>query len=332
VTTTVRRDALAGLPPAALRILAAGGADALADVLLLAVRVLGCDQLVLREAAGGRVLARGQAAGVPRPRDLAACWVLDAPVRRRGEVLAVLTADADEPFTADGAAALTALTDTIALALAAGRADAAVAGGIRQAGQAVLDAEADRAQLAASLDARVAHDLVALQYTAERVSEGRADAGDLHEPARAALTSYRLAQRDVRSHALQAGLRAALAEIAARAAADRPDDGQPALRVEVTIDDPRLDGLPPPIAVTLERVAEAVLRGATGRASLRVAVEGQTVKLRADSADIAYDASELDRWNRRVLALGGLLRADPDGVEVTLPAASEGCHDDGSDL
>src|SRR6185436_3928686 len=98
--------------------------------------------------------------------------------------------------------------------------------------------------------------------------------------------AYRLAQRDVRSHALQAGLRAALAEVAGRAAADRPDDGQPALRVTVVADDPALDRLSPPIAVTLERVAEALLRGATGQASLRAAVEDRTVKLRADSADI----------------------------------------------
>jgi hypothetical protein len=164
------------------------------------------------------------------------------------------------------------------------------------------------------------------------VSEGRGTAADLQEPARAALAAYRLAQRDVRAHALQAGLRAALAEVAERAAADRPDDGQPPLRVEVFADDPRLDELPPPIALTVERVAQAVLRGATGRASLRAAVEGRTVKLRADSAEIAYDASELDRWNRRVQALGGLLQTDPNGAELTLPAASEGSHDDGPDL
>jgi hypothetical protein len=332
VTTTVPGTALAGLLPATVRLLAAGGDAAVSDVLLLAVQALGCDELVLRDAAGARVVGRAQGSDVPQPRRPGERWALDAPVRLRGEVLAVLTAAAGEPFTAERATALTALADAIGLALAAGRADAAADRTSRQAGQAVLDAEADRAQLAASLDERFAHDLVALHYTAERVREGRADPADLREPARAALTAYRLAQRDVRSHALQAGLRAALAEVAGRAAADRPDDGQPPLRVEVTADDPRLDELPPPIAVTVERVAEALLRGATGRASLRAAVEGPTVKLRADSADIAYDASELDRWNRRVEALGGLMRADSEGVELTLPAASEGSHDDGPDL
>ena len=332
MTTTVPGTTFAGLLSATVRLLAAGGDDAIADVLQLAVHALGCDEMVLRDAAGGRVVTRAQSAQVPQPRQPADRWALDAPVRRRGELFAVLTAAGAEPFTAERATALTALADTIGLAMAAARSDAAAARTRRQAGQAVLDAEADRAQLAASVDDRVAHDLVALHYTAERVRAGLADPADLREPARAALAAYRLAQRDVRSHALQAGLRAALAEVASRAAADRPDDGQPGLRVTVTADDPRLDQLSPPIAVTLERVAEALLRGATGQASLRAAVEGRTVKLRADSADIAYDASELDRWNRRVEALGGLLRADPDGVELTLPAASEGSHDDGPDL
>src|SRR4051812_48988858 len=127
--------ALAGLLPATVRLLAAGGADAVADVLQLAVQALGCDELVLRDAGGGRVVGRAQGTGVPRPRDPAQRWALDAPVRRRGEVLAILTAAAGTPFTADRAAALTALADAVGLALAAGRADASAAATRRQAGQ-----------------------------------------------------------------------------------------------------------------------------------------------------------------------------------------------------
>src|SRR3954453_21868388 len=247
----VPRTALAGLLPAAVRLLAARGGGAVPDVLLLAAQALGCDEVVLRDPAGGRVVGRAQGSEVPRPRDPSARWALDAPVRRRGEVLGVLTAAAAEPFTADRAAAFTALADVLGLAVAAARADAAEAETRRHSGQAVLDAEADRAQLAASLSDRVAHDLVALHYTAERVSEGRAEPADLNEPARAALTAYRLAQRDVRAQALQGGLGAALADRAGRGAADRPDDGQPPLRVAVLAEDPRLDELPPPIAVTV---------------------------------------------------------------------------------
>src|SRR5881398_315422 len=145
--------ALAGLLPATVRMLATGGVDAVADVLVLAVQALGCNELVLRDAGGGRVVGRAQGPAVPRPRDVAQRSALDAPVRCRGDVLAVLTAAAPDPFTAERAAAFTALADVLGLALAAGRADAAAVGPRRQAGQAVLDAEADRAQLAASLNA-----------------------------------------------------------------------------------------------------------------------------------------------------------------------------------
>jgi hypothetical protein len=333
VTTVVPRagTAAAGLLPAAVRLLCSGGAEVVHDVLQLSAQALGCDELVLRDAASHGVLARAQVSAGPLPREDRQRWGLDAPVRRRGSVLAVLTATAGDPFTAEQAAALTALADTLGLALAAecGHDPAAAR---RQAGQAVLDSEADRAQLATALHDRVARDLVALHYTAELVRQGKAAPGDLREPARAALTAYRQAQRDLRTHALEAGLRSALAELGTRVAADRPDDGQPPLRLTIRANDPQLDELPPPVAVTIERVAEAVLRGATSQASVFAAVEGQTVKLRVDSADIACDASEMDRWNRRVSALGGLLRSDPDGVTLTLPAATEGSHDDGPHL
>jgi len=323
--------ALARLLPAAARLLCAGGSEAVRDVLQLSAQALRCDELVLRDASGAGVVARAQTGAVPVQRADADRWALDAPVRRQGLVLAVLTATAGEPFTAERAAALTALADVLGLALAAARADDDTAAR-RQAGQAVLDSEADRAQLATALHDRIAHDLVALQYTAEQVREGKAAPGDLREPARAAVSAYRQAQRDLRAHALEAGLRSALAELASRVAADRPDDGRPPLRVTIQANDAELDELPPPVAVTVERVAESLLRGASGRASVWAAVRDQTVKLRVDSADIACDASELDRWNRRVHALGGHLRTDSGGVELSLPAATEGSHDDGPHL
>ncbi|HET6818522.1 MAG TPA: histidine kinase [Mycobacteriales bacterium] len=332
MTTVVpRASALAGLLPAVVRLLCAAGAEAVDDVVQLSAQALGCEELVLRDAGGPGVVARAQPSLVPSPRHDRQRWALDAPVRRRGSVLAVLTATAGEPFTPERASALTAVADVLALALAADRSDEPV--DLRRlAGQAVLDSEADRAQLATALHDRVAQDLVALQYTAEQISAGKAAPGDLREPVRTAVTAYRQAQRDLRAHALEAGLRSALAELGRRVAADRPDDGQPPLRVTIRANDALLDELPPPVAVTVERVAEAVLRGATSRASVFAAVEGESVKLRVDSADIACDASEMDRWNRRVSALGGLLRSDPDGVTLTLPAATEGSHDDGPHL
>jgi hypothetical protein len=115
----------------------------------------------------------------------------------------------------------------------------------------------------------------------------------------------------------------------------------PELRLSVRAEDPELDRLPPPIAVTVQRVAELALRGATGRASVTAFCTGSEVKLDVESAEIAYDASELSRWARRALALGGDLQLRPDGVELSLPAElspagsatqCEGRHDDGSDL
>lgn len=104
--------------------------------------------------------------------------------------------------------------------------------------------------------------------------------------------------------------------------------------VAVTVDaaDPALDALPPAIALTVQRVAEVLVRSAQGPVRLRATVTDSTVKLVAESADIAYDAGELARWERRVRALGGALWSGPDGVELNLPAASEGSHDDGPDL
>jgi hypothetical protein len=71
--------------------------------------------------------------------------------------------------------------------------------------------------------------------------------------------------------------------------------------------------------VTAQRVAEAALRGAVGQASIRASFDGLRVKLCVESAEIAYDASELDRWGRRASALGGHLRLRLDGVELDLP-------------
>jgi signal transduction histidine kinase len=198
--------------------------------------------------------------------------------------------------------------------------------------RAVLDDEADRARIAAALRDRVGDVLVALGYSASRVADGRADAASLAEPVRAALTAFRHAQRELRAHALEGGLRAALAELAAGRHGDRLDDGLPMVHVQVEATDPALDLLPPAIAVTVQRVAETSLRGATGTIRLCAAIDGSMVKLYVDSADIAYDAGELGRWERRVRALGGHLWPGPDGVELSLPAASEGSHDDRPDL
>ena len=313
----------------AARLLAAGGIGALGEVLAGAVGVLGCDSLVLRGPDLAHVLARSEPVG-PRKADRE-LWVLDAPVRVEGRMLGVLTAAAPAPFTAAVASSLTAYADLIALTLAAAPAD----GALSEAGRAVLDDEAERAQLAAALQDGLGQALVTVRYAAEQVAAGRATVSALDEAVRVALEAFRLTQRDLRAQALDDGLRAALRGLAVRSGGDRPADGRPALRVTVEARDAALDAVAPPMAVTVQRIAEAVLRSATGRVAPFATCDGRGVKLHVDTADIGCDASELDRWARRTEALGGRLDVRPDGVELRLPAqlpAREGPDDHRPDL
>jgi hypothetical protein len=316
-----------------LRMLASQGTAALNDALRIVAAALGA-QVVLRAADTTTVLAvsstdPGAAADGGR-------WALDVPVRAEGALYGVLSMTAGRPYEDVDATLATAVADALALCLA--REGSA---GVWSAGRAVLDEEADRAQVAATLVDGVGEALVSVRYAAELVGAGGADSAALDEPVRAALAAVRHAHRDLRAHALEAGLRAALHELPSRWAGDRPDDGMSELRLSVDADDPGLDTLAPPIAVTVQRVAEAALRGASGQAVVSAGCADERVKLRVESAEIAYDASELNRWARRALALGGDLRLRPDGVELSLPAQlgpqsitaqRKGRHDDGSDL
>ena len=291
---------------------------------------------MLRAADTMTVLAQSTPPRAPRAGRRATPWVLDFPVRRGADLYGVLTVTAPRPFTDADAAMLAAFADVLAVLLGSGGGTDA-----RAAGRAVLDEEADRAQVATTLLDGVGEALVSVRYAAELVGAGRVEPAALDEPVRAALAAVRHAHRDLRAHALEAGLRGALRELSDRWGGDRPDDGMSELRLLVEADDPQLDAIAPPVAVTVQRVAEAALRGASGRAVIRAFCADQRVKLFVESAEIAYDASELNRWARRVHALGGDLRLRPDGVELSLPAElwpegstaqHEGRHDDGTDL
>ena len=223
---------------------------------------------------------------VPAQRDENA-YLLAVPIRIGG-VVHVLTAEADRPFDP-------ALAETVVelAGLFAGFADAGAAS------QAVLDLEADRAQIAAELDV-VANALVAAKHAA--IEPADVDAVE-H-----ALTLLRREQRRLRAHTLDAGLASALRQCGLTVAGE----------VE------RLASLPPAFAVAIERVADALCRAARAEtdeaAQISVEVTELEVKFRLESAEKIRDASELDRWGRRVSALGGELVVQPRGVEVKLPA------------
>jgi hypothetical protein len=318
------------------RLVAGQGSAGLPEALQAVAAAVGGDHVLLRAPDTTTVLAEFRRARRPRASGGAGPWVLDIPLRRTAALYGVLTVTSPRPFTDGDATFLAATADVLALLLAGEDS----AGGWA-AGRAVLDEEADRAQVAATLLDGVGEALVSVRYAAELVGAGRVEPAALDEPVRAALAAVRHAHRDLRAHALEAGLRAALRELADRWGGDRPDDGMSELRLSVHADDPRLDSIAPPVAVTVQRVAEAALRGASGQAVIRASCADQGVKLTVESAEIAYDASELNRWTRRVLALGGDLRLRPDGVELSLPAElrpesstaqREGRHDDGTDL
>lgn len=280
--------------------LAARGVDAVTDVVAL---VLDADpaiaELVVRAspAAGGGVLARAAASAY----DGSGCG-LDLPIRSGGRACGVLTVTTWQPVTAAQARLLASIADALGLALAADSADAPA--------QALLDVEADLAALAAELDESVEAALVALRHV---------DSDRLQAAVTAALAACRRLRRDMRATALYGGLRAALAELRE-------------LGATVTADDPALDAVAPAAAVLAERVAEGACRMAVGRPAVRVETGGSTLKLRVESADNTVDASELARWRRRALTLGGDLRTWPGGIELTLPAPPEGRHDNGPHL
>jgi hypothetical protein len=289
----------------AVRLLAEHGARARLEVLQLVVRTVPTLQSLALRSGPDRPLVAVRPGGRP-PAPGVADAQLDLPLRRLGAWHGVLTAVASEPLTAENAALLRGVAD--ALALVADPDDA----GAGVAAQAVLDAEADLALVAAELDETVAESLVALRHT---------DPARVREAATAALQEVRRIGRDLRAEALAGGLRAALAELRRRGA-------------QVHASDPALDAAAPAVAVLVERVAEAACRGAVGTPRITASVEKNTVKLRVESADNAGDASEVERWRRRANALRGELRHWAGGVELSLPAATgnEGRHDDGLDL
>lgn len=310
-----RRRTLAVAAPLAqaARQLATGGLAALTDALTDFVVALELDDIVLRTPDRTAVLARARCERIPAQSDRRP-YSLDVPVRGASGLAGLLSVTATRPFTDGDAGLINGLAAVVALAHAADPAPSAWS-----AARSILDEEADRAQVAAALSEGLGEPLVAIRYAAELVAAGRADASALDEPVRAALTAFQHALRDGQAHALTVGLRAALHRLPERFAGDRLDDGMPELRVSVTAEDPELDELPPAVAVLVQRVAEVVLRGAVGHANLRVTIAGFGVKLLVESAEIAYDASELNRWSRRASALGGDLVARSGGVELEVP-------------
>lgn len=253
----------------------AAASPTLERALALARRTLGLTALTLQPPG----------AAVP-PQRRADGYVLAVPVRV-GDAVHVLTAEAAQPFDPALAETVVELAGLLATVADAGPAN-----------QAVLDLEADRAQIATELDV-VADAIVAAKHTAVEPAE--------IEAVEHALTLLRREQRRLRAQTLDAGLPSALQTFG----------------LAVVGDAAQLSNLPPAVAVAVERVAEALRRGTFDvpdeQGQISVEVTDLVVKFRLDSAEKIRDASELDRWGRRVSALGGELVVQPRGVDLLLP-------------
>jgi hypothetical protein len=284
---------------AVLGVLADGGADRRCEALRLVLAAAPTlRELTLRTPAGALVSAtRPSTAGELR-------WALDLPVRGGGTCSGVLTAVSCEPLTIDEGRVLRAVADAMALI----RGDAGIPP--QSAARAVLDAEADLALVAAELEETVAASLVALRHT---------DPDLVRAAATASLAEVRRIGRRLRAQALGDGLRAALAALR--------DWG-----ATVEADAAALDEAAPAVAVLVERVAQTACGNAVGTVRIWASADKLAVKLRVESADNEIDASEVERWRRRAQALHGELRHWAGGVELILPAATEGRYDDGLDL
>jgi hypothetical protein len=300
----VRAD---GIVSTLARLLASEGFPALGKALQELAEAVGARGVALRSLPDGVLLARHDRSfhliGDPsRP----PARTLQIPVRSRGRVLALLTVTSNSQLSDPAAEVITAAADVLALVLAG------VPSSYDSSAQAVLDGEADRAQLAADVDERLRESLVALRHTDPAHAAGAVTA---------ALAAARDIVRELRATALHGGLRRALAELRGSG-------------VAVHASEPALDRLPPAVAVVVERVAEVVVRTAVGTVQITATAGNGAVKLSAESADNAVDVSELERWARRARALGGELRYWPGGVELNLPAGpiDEGRHDHGPHL
>ena len=286
---------------ATVAVLADRGSAGREDALRLVVGALPTLRTLTLRTAAEPPVSVTRPAGVGELR-----WALDLPVRGRSGCSGVLSAVTSEPLTTEEGAVLRAVAD--ALALTGGDGGLAPSA----AAQAILDAEADLAQVAAELEETVAASIVALRHV---------DPDLVRASATASLAEVRRIGRRLRAQALGDGLRAALEALR--------DSG-----VTVHAPDPALDAAAPAVAVLVERVAESACRGAVGSVRIYASTDKLTVKLRVESADNEIDASEVERWRRRAHALHGELRHWAGGVELILPVATsnEGRHDDGLDL
>ena len=312
-----------GVVATAARRLAAEGAAALPDVLqgLADGLSVGATVTIRRPEPGGLAgLAAerppilhastlteltGEAAAIPRMRSADSTAVLSLPLRVRGRVAGFLTVVADARLDPTDVALVEAHADLLALTLVADQ-DA-----VDSAGR-VLEEEADRAEVAADLHEGPMACLVAARYALDSAADLTA-AGNALQHAWVELRRIVLGQR---ARGLDGDLAGALRSLAT----ELTRTGCP-VDLRLTAIEP--GSVPAPAAVTAYRAVVAALRGVHGPVTITAGRSpAGDLNVAVTGAEDVVDAGAIDRWARRIRALGGTVERRPDGLTLHLPGLS----------
>lgn len=257
-------------------------------------------------SAAGAVVGTAQSGEgvlVPRLRSTGSRGVVSLPLRVGVRVVGHLSIVAVTELDAASVEELEPFAHVIALALAAHF--PAV-----EAGRLVLDEEAERAEIAATLHEGPVASLVAARYA---IDSG-ADSVAVRRIVDHSLTELRRIVTPLRAHSGHGGLDRGLRRLVTEAA----DAG---CTVSLVVTAGLGDALEPACAVAAYRVVAAALNGVAGPAHVAVEPADEEIVVTVTGASDPVDAGALDRWAVRVGALGGRLERHSDGVTLLLPTA-----------
>jgi signal transduction histidine kinase len=279
------------------RTLATGRADAIEDAIALLALGVPEASFSVRAADAARSLlaATGDGAGGYR---------LDVPLRSGQTVVGTLTTSSAAPLPPAAQRLLPVVADVLSLALHLGHARDAYE-------RSLIDAEADRAEVASDLHEGLTQTLVAARHAVAMDAPATTVTAVLARALREGRRTVGL----LRPRAVDGDLGRALQGLAS----DLTAAGS-----AITVEAGALPALPPAMATLAYRVVTATMREEIGAIRVQVRRAGaETLIVTVTGMVDAMDAGVASRWRRRVLAAGGELEIGVDRVVVTLPLPSE---------